>query len=137
MADGYFITPQDANQIEMLPGVHRRTMGITDEAMLCEFFLERDSVVPEHSHMNDQVGYVIYGRVEFTVGGEHHICNPGRDGRLVCQAPAARMLLVHSGLMPIGPPAANRRRLTVGGDVGHHRARQPVERGVEIVVALR
>src|SRR3982751_4108154 len=79
MADGYFITPQDANQIEMLPGVHRRTMGITDEAMLCEFFLERDSVVPEHSHMNDQVGYVIYGRVAFKVGDVEHICNPGES----------------------------------------------------------
>ena len=79
MADGYFVTPADAHQIEMLPGVHRRTMAITDEEMLCEFFLERDSVVPEHSHMNDQVGYVIYGKVEFMVGGEHHICNPGES----------------------------------------------------------
>ena len=79
MADGYFVTPQGAPQVEMLPGIHRRTMGITDEAMLCEFFLERDSVVPEHSHMNDQVGYVIYGRVEFQIGDEHHICNPGES----------------------------------------------------------
>lgn len=77
MADGYFVTPQDAGQIEMLPGVHRRTMAITDEEMLCEFFLERDSVVPEHSHMNDQVGYVIYGRVEMTVGGMTRLLQPG------------------------------------------------------------
>jgi quercetin dioxygenase-like cupin family protein len=79
MADGYYITPQDAHQVEMLPGVHRRTMGITDEAMLCEFFLERDSVVPEHSHMNDQVGYVIYGKVAFKIGDDEHICNPGES----------------------------------------------------------
>jgi quercetin dioxygenase-like cupin family protein len=77
MADGYFVTPADAHQIEMLPGVHRRTMAITDEEMLCEFFLERDSAVPEHSHMNDQVGYVIYGRLEMTVGSEVRVCNPG------------------------------------------------------------
>ncbi|MBW4437057.1 MAG: cupin domain-containing protein [Pleurocapsa minor GSE-CHR-MK-17-07R] len=69
MADGYFILPQEAHQVEMRPGIHRRTMGVTDEAMLCEFFLERDSVVPDHSHMNDQVGYVIHGRVEMTIGG--------------------------------------------------------------------
>jgi len=77
MADGYFITPQDAPQVEMLPGVHRRTMGTTDEAMLCEFFLERDSVVPEHSHMNDQVGYVIYGSIELTIGDVQRVCQPG------------------------------------------------------------
>jgi quercetin dioxygenase-like cupin family protein len=69
MADGYFILPRDAHQVEMRPGIHRRTMGVTDEAMLCEFFLERDSVVPDHSHMNDQVGYIVQGRVEMTIGG--------------------------------------------------------------------
>ena len=77
MADGYFITPKDANQVEMLPGVHRRTMGTTDETMLCEFFLERDSLVPPHSHMNDQVGYVIYGRIEYKVGEEVFVATAG------------------------------------------------------------
>ena len=77
MADGYFISPKDAAQIEMLTGVHRRTMGTTDEVMFCEFFLERDSSVPPHSHKNDQVGYVIFGALEMTVGGETRICNPG------------------------------------------------------------
>lgn len=77
MADGYFITPNDAAQVEMLRGVHRRTMSITDEEMLCEFFLERDSIVPEHSHLNDQVGYVIYGKVELTIGGQTRLCQPG------------------------------------------------------------
>jgi quercetin dioxygenase-like cupin family protein len=77
MADGYFITPADTSQVEMLPGVHRRTMGTTDEAMLCEFYLQRDSVVPPHSHQNDQVGYVIFGKIEMTIGGQVRICNPG------------------------------------------------------------
>jgi quercetin dioxygenase-like cupin family protein len=77
MADGYFVTAQDAGQIEMLPGVHRRTMAVTDEEMLCEFFLERSSQVPAHSHLNDQVGYVVYGKIEMTVGGEVRVCQPG------------------------------------------------------------
>ncbi len=77
MPDGYFITPKEAQQVEMLPGIHRRTMGITDEVMLCEFFLVRDAVVPIHSHMNDQVGYVIYGRLELTVNGQTRILEQG------------------------------------------------------------
>lgn len=77
MADGYFVTSKDAGQVEMLPGVHRRTMATTDEVMLCEFLLERDALVPPHSHKNDQVGYVIYGRVAMTVGDETYICEPG------------------------------------------------------------
>lgn len=76
MAD-YFITPQNAEQVEMRDGIHRRTMAITDEAMLCEFFLERGAEVPEHSHMNDQVGYVVYGRLEITIGNETRVCVAG------------------------------------------------------------
>jgi quercetin dioxygenase-like cupin family protein len=77
MADGYFVTPADSQQVEMLAGVHRRTMATTDEVMLCEFFLERESFVQEHTHMNDQVGYVVYGKLEINVGGVVRICQPG------------------------------------------------------------
>lgn len=77
MSDNYYVFPRDRAQIEMLPGVHRRTMATTDEAMLCEFFLERDAVVPPHQHMNDQVGYVVSGKIEMTIGNVFRICVQG------------------------------------------------------------
>ena len=77
MPDGYFVSPKDVEQIEMFDGVFRRTLATTDEAMLCQFFLEKDSVVPIHSHMNDQVGYVVSGSVEYTIGTETRILKPG------------------------------------------------------------
>ncbi len=77
MSDGYFVTPKDAKQVKMAEGLYRRTMGTTDEAMLIEFFIERGTTVAEHSHENDQVGYIIFGRIEFTIGGQVKILNPG------------------------------------------------------------
>lgn len=77
MPEVYFVTPTHASQVEMLPGVHRRTMSTTDEAMLCEFFLERDTEIPEHQHMNDQVGYVVFGKVEMKIGDEVRVCVSG------------------------------------------------------------
>jgi len=77
MADGYFITPGDVEQFEMLDGMHRRTMATTDEAMLCHFHLEKGCSVPLHHHMNDQVGYVISGQVEMTIGNEVRILKAG------------------------------------------------------------
>lgn len=77
MADGYFITPLQAPQVEMRPGLYRRTMGITDEVMLCEFYILRDVEVPIHSHLNDQAGYVVSGRLEMTIGDQARILNPG------------------------------------------------------------
>jgi quercetin dioxygenase-like cupin family protein len=77
MSDGYFVTPRDAEQIEMLDGVHRRTMATTDEAMLCHFFLEAGCGVPRHNHMNDQVGYVVSGQVEVTINEQVRIIEAG------------------------------------------------------------
>jgi quercetin dioxygenase-like cupin family protein len=77
MPDGYFVTPQDSPQVEQLPRVYRRTMGTTDEVMLCEFFLERGGSVPPHQHPHDQIGYVVYGRLELTVNEQTRLLNPG------------------------------------------------------------
>jgi quercetin dioxygenase-like cupin family protein len=110
MADGYFVTPQDAAQVETHAGIHRRTMAATDEAMLCEFFLERDSVVPMHSHLNDQVNYVIYGRVEVTIGGETRICQPGDSYAIPGGVAHNTRALVDSLVISIfSPPHEDRR----------------------------
>ena len=77
MADGYFVKSNDSEQIEMWEGIHRRTMATTDEAMLCEFFLLRGAVVQPHSHKNDQVGYVVYGKIQVKIGDEVSICDSG------------------------------------------------------------
>jgi quercetin dioxygenase-like cupin family protein len=77
MSDGYFVTPADAPQVEMFQGLHRRTMGTTDEVMLCEFFVERGTEVTPHSHLNDQVGYLVYGQLDYTIGGERRLMQQG------------------------------------------------------------
>lgn len=77
MSDGYFITPDHAEQVEMKPGILRRTMATTDEVMICEFFLEREAIIEMHSHDNDQVGYVVRGRIEFTIGDVTRVCDAG------------------------------------------------------------
>lgn len=42
-----------------------------------EIDLLAGSVVPLHQHPHDQLSYVISGRLEFTVGDETHILEPG------------------------------------------------------------
>ena len=74
---GYFVTPGDVGQIEMAAGLRRRTMATTDEAMLCEFLIERGTEIPPHSHRNDQVGYLVFGRLQITIGSETRLLQPG------------------------------------------------------------
>lgn len=77
MPDSPFVTPDDAKQVEMLPGVHRRTMAITPAMMVCEVFIQREAVVPLHDHPNEQTGYVVRGKLQMTIGGETRVCAPG------------------------------------------------------------
>jgi quercetin dioxygenase-like cupin family protein len=39
--------------------------------------LDPDSVVPEHSHENEQIGVLVSGRLEFRIGGEMRRVEPG------------------------------------------------------------
>lgn len=98
MTNAYYIPSDAYDQTEMLDGVFRRTMATTDRMMLVEIFLERDSSVPEHSHPHDQIGYVVYGQIEFTIGDKVRVCVPGDSygipGEVVHSAKAAQDTLL-------------------------------------------
>jgi quercetin dioxygenase-like cupin family protein len=71
----------DAVPVEMLPGVVRRTLCSADRMTLAEFTLDKDAVVPLHTHEHEQAGYVVRGRVLFEIGGETRELRAG-DGYL-------------------------------------------------------
>lgn len=73
----YFVTPAQASQKPLSFGGVRRTMGTTENLMLLEIFLPRETEVPMHQHVHDQVGYIIQGRYELTIGGQTQLLTPG------------------------------------------------------------
>ena len=46
-------------------------------AMLARIILEQGAVVPEHSHHNEQISYIVEGALRFHVGGEEKIVRAG------------------------------------------------------------
>ncbi len=76
MAKGV-VSRDDVQPVEMLAGVIRRTLAVTDRLMLCEFFLKAGSEVPVHTHPHDQVGYVVSGETVMIVDGEEVHCRAG------------------------------------------------------------
>lgn len=49
--------------------------------------LEPDSVVPEHSHDNEQVGLLLRGALHFRVGDEAQDLRPGATWRILADVP--------------------------------------------------
>ena len=72
----------DAVPVEMLPGVVRRMLCSADRMTLCEFTLDKDAVVPLHTHEHEQAGYVVRGRGLLQIGDEERELRAG-DGYLV------------------------------------------------------
>ena len=72
----------ESKPVEMLPGVVRRTLSCGDKMLLCEFTLAKGSVVPDHSHEYEQIGYVARGRALFRIGDEEREVAAG-DGYIV------------------------------------------------------
>ena len=58
-------------------GVTYKTLVYGDKTSLGEFFLEKGSIVPTHSHPHEQTGYMISGRMTFIIAGENHNAEPG------------------------------------------------------------
>jgi quercetin dioxygenase-like cupin family protein len=72
-----FIKGNQAKQVEMLPGVVRRTLGHGEEMLLAEFTLAAGAEVPTHSHPHAQVGYMVRGRMQLTIGNETYTVETG------------------------------------------------------------
>ncbi len=63
--------------VEVMPGVERRTLGCTEQAMLVEWRFEAGRALPLHDHPHDQVGYLIQGEMEMEIGGEVSVFHAG------------------------------------------------------------
>jgi quercetin dioxygenase-like cupin family protein len=68
---------RDANPVEMMPGLTRRTLADGATMMLCEITLEKGVKVPVHTHPHEQVGYVVRGRLEMIIDGRRTVVGPG------------------------------------------------------------
>jgi quercetin dioxygenase-like cupin family protein len=66
----------DVNQVELFPRVNSSIVG-GENLTLSLLTLTAGSVVPEHNHPQEQGGLVISGRIEFTIGGEANVLEPG------------------------------------------------------------
>lgn len=82
LAEPRFTHSAEAVSVELWPGVIRKTLGWGDRALVAEITLYKGSVVPEHSHPHEQVGYVASGRLEFIVGSTRDVLVAG-DGYII------------------------------------------------------
>jgi quercetin dioxygenase-like cupin family protein len=61
---------KDSKPVNVIPGLIRRTLAQGKSLMICEFTFDANVEIPIHSHLHEQVGYLIEGHVEMDIDGE-------------------------------------------------------------------
>lgn len=72
-----FATKSDRGYINVVDGVKRKTLVHGKNTLMTEFLLERGKNLPNHSHPQEQIGYLVSGRITLVITGEEYEVNPG------------------------------------------------------------
>ena len=62
---------------QVLPGIKLKTLVYGEKTLFSEFRLEADSALPKHSHLHEQTGYLVKGRIRLTIGQQTFEVGPG------------------------------------------------------------
>lgn len=63
--------------LEDLNPLLQRQFIVGQEMMLARVLLKKGCVVPEHSHHNEQITYILEGALKFWIGGHEIVVNAG------------------------------------------------------------
>ena len=100
--------------VEFIPGLRFRP--VLGERVLVNFVTyEPGTVVPEHSHEEEQVTFVLEGEFEFALAGEKRLLKPGMVAHIPPHVPHAARTL-ESGCVQVDVFAPPRRVLVAAMD---------------------
>lgn len=53
---------------EVLPGIKLKTLVYGEKTLFTEFRMNAGAVLPKHSHIHEQTGYLTQGKIRLTIG---------------------------------------------------------------------
>lgn len=67
----------EVGYIWVADGILQKTLVYGEKTLMVEFHLQKDAILPLHSHPHEQSGYLVGGKIRLTIGGEEHLVGPG------------------------------------------------------------
>ena len=72
-----FTKRNDSGYTKPLAGIRMKTVVHGENTLMTEFVLDKGSVLPEHSHPQEQTGYLVQGHIVLNINGEEFDATPG------------------------------------------------------------
>ena len=76
--------PWDTVPVEQLNPLLQRHFIVGENLMIARVLLKKGSVVPQHSHHNEQITYILEGALKFLIDGKEIVV---RAGEVLCIPP--------------------------------------------------
>lgn len=77
MTEPTVVRVADVEPVEMMPGAWRRTLATGARMMIAHVTLDKGATVPIHEHSHEQVGFVLEGQIQMTIGEDTYEFEPG------------------------------------------------------------
>ncbi len=72
-----FYIKNGGNYRNPVDGIQLKTLTFGEKVSMVEFKMEKSKQLPLHDHPHEQIGYLVSGRMELTIGDQVHEVNPG------------------------------------------------------------
>ena len=93
--------------IEVLNGIKIKTLNYGQDTLMTEFLLKKDSILPEHAHINEQTGYLVKGKIRLFINGSSRIINPGDSWNIPSNATHKAEVIEDSVAIEVFSPSRN------------------------------
>lgn len=89
---------------EILPGIKIKNLCIGEKMNITEFIMEKNASLPEHSHINEQTGYLVKGKIRLFINGKSRDLNPGDSWNIKCNEKHKAEIIVDSVAIEVFTP---------------------------------
>lgn len=67
----------EARFVKIAHGISRKADVFGKATLLCEFKLDKGAVIPAHKHPHEQIGFLVSGKMLFTIDEQEYLMNRG------------------------------------------------------------
>ncbi|KAB2887893.1 MAG: cupin domain-containing protein [Desulfobulbaceae bacterium] len=88
----------------VLPGINLKTLVFGEKTLFSEFRMQAGSTLPSHSHLYEQTGYLVSGKIRLTIGDEVFTVEPGDSWCIKSNVSHSAEILVDSVAIEVFSP---------------------------------
>jgi len=75
----FYKNDETQGYVELIEGISIKTIAYGEKTLTAKFLLRKGSSLPLHKHPHEQTGILVSGKMEFDIGGQKVLAEPG-DG---------------------------------------------------------